>query len=112
MPVPGAAPQQPVRGGDNRVEVRAGDRAEHQDQHRQPEHGGGRVLQQLQSDVVRGEWLAAMPEPTTTVTSSAVPTNSASSRRGNPTVSTYPLRSDSSAPRRSESCCSASGITR
>ena len=57
----GAAAQQPVRRRDDRVEVRAGDRAEQQDQHRQPEHGGGRVLQQLQPDIVRGELLGGDP---------------------------------------------------
>ena len=35
----------------------AGDRSEQQDQHGQAQHGGGRVLQELQSDVVRGELL-------------------------------------------------------
>ena len=47
-----AAAEQPVRGGDDGVEVGAGDRAEHQDQHRQPEHRGGGVLQQLQPHII------------------------------------------------------------
>ena len=48
-PGSGAAAEEPVRERDDRVEVRAGHRAEHEDQHRQPEHGGGAVLQQLQA---------------------------------------------------------------
>ena len=74
-----------VRCRDNRVEVRAGDRPEQQDQHGQAEHRGGGVLQELQSDVVGESCCAAIPDPTTTVTSRAVPVNSASSRRGSGT---------------------------
>jgi len=47
-----ASAQQPIRCRDNRVEVRAGDRPEHQDQHGQAERRGGGVLHQLQSDVI------------------------------------------------------------
>ena len=53
----GAPSEQPVRCRHNRVEVRAGDRPEQQDQHGQAEHRGGGVLQELQSDVVRRELL-------------------------------------------------------
>ena len=52
-----ATAQQPIRCRDDRVEVRAGDRPEQQDQHGQAEHRGGGVLQQLQPDIVRGELL-------------------------------------------------------
>ena len=41
--------------------MRPGYRAEQQDQHRQPEHGGGRVLQQLQPDIVGGQLLGGDP---------------------------------------------------
>lgn len=37
--------------------MRARDGAEHQDQDPEPEHGGGRVLQQLQPDIVGGQLL-------------------------------------------------------
>ena len=80
-PGAGAAAEPPVGGGHDGVEVRAGDRAEHEDQHAEPERGGDGVLQQLQADVVGESVAATMPEPTTTVTSSPVPRNSASSRR-------------------------------
>ena len=53
----GPTPEQPVCCGHDRVEVRAGDRPEQQDQNGQAQHGGGGVLQELQSDVVRGELL-------------------------------------------------------
>ena len=55
---------------------------------------------------------AAIPEPTTTVTSSAVPMNSASSRRGSGRVAHGPLVVRASTPSSTESCCSASGTTR
>ena len=81
-PGAGAAAEQPVGSRDDRVEVGAGDRAEHQDQHGQSEEGGGGVLQQLQPDVVRRQRSAAMPEPTTTVTRRPVPMNSATEPAG------------------------------
>ena len=58
----------------------AGDRAEHQ-MIAQPGRGGGAVLQQLQAHSSGDSRCAAIPEPITTVTSSPVPRNSASSRR-------------------------------
>ena len=51
----GPSAEQPVGGGDDRVEVGAGDRPEQQDEHGQPEHRRGGVLQQLQPDVVGRE---------------------------------------------------------
>jgi hypothetical protein len=41
--------------------VRSGDRAQHEDQSRQAERGGGAVFQQLQSDVIGGELLGGDP---------------------------------------------------
>ena len=49
---PGTSAEGPVRDRHDRVEVRSGHRAEHQDQHREPEHGGCAVLQQLDADIV------------------------------------------------------------
>ena len=43
------------------VEVPAGDRPEHQDDRVQPGGGRGRVLEQLEPDVVRGELLGGDP---------------------------------------------------
>jgi len=51
----GAAAEEPVRGRDDRVEVRAGHRSEDQDQDAQGERGRDRVLQQLHADVARGQ---------------------------------------------------------
>ena len=50
----GARPssQHPVGGGDDGVEVGTGNRAEHQNQDRQAENGGGRILEELEADVV------------------------------------------------------------
>ena len=52
-----SAAEEPVRERDDRVEVPPRHRAEHEDQHRQTERGGGAVLQQLQPHVVRGQLL-------------------------------------------------------
>ena len=49
----GAAADDPVRGGDDRVEVRPGTGPEQQDQHAQPERSREAVLQQLQPHIVR-----------------------------------------------------------
>jgi hypothetical protein len=53
----GLAPAQPAEGGidegHHRVEVTAGDRAEHQDDRDQPDRGRRRVLQQLQPGLAR-----------------------------------------------------------
>ncbi len=53
----GVAPAQPAEGGahegHHRVEVAAGDRAEHQDDREQPGRGRRRVLQQLQPGLAR-----------------------------------------------------------
>ena len=51
----GPPAEQPVGGGDDGVEVRRGDWPEQQDEHTQPEEGGGRVFEQLQPDVARRE---------------------------------------------------------
>ena len=61
----GACPaaEQPVGGGDDGIEMRPGHRSEHQDQHGQPEHRRGAVLQQLQPGVARGELLGGDPGP-------------------------------------------------
>ena len=47
--------QPPVRGRHDRVEVRPRRWSEQQDEHGQPEHGRGRVVEQLQPDVVGGQ---------------------------------------------------------
>ena len=60
-PVPGTPSQEPVRQGDDRVEVRPRHRTEQQDQHCQPEDGGRAVLQQLQADIVRRQLLGRDP---------------------------------------------------
>ena len=44
-----APPEQPVGDADEWVEVGSGDRAKHEDQHRQAGDGGERVRQQLQA---------------------------------------------------------------
>ncbi len=76
------APGEPGGQGDGRVEVRAGDRPEQQDEDTQAEDGGEGVGEELYADIVRQLALPAwMPEPTTTVTSSPVPIASAVTRR-------------------------------
>ena len=59
----GAATEQPVGGGHDRVEVGTGDRAEHQDEDGQPEERGGRVLQAAGGRRRRGEPLRGDPGP-------------------------------------------------
>ena len=49
----GAASEQPVSRGDNGVQMGAGNRAEHRDEHSQPEDGCGGVRQKLHADIVR-----------------------------------------------------------
>ena len=49
--VSGPPAEPPVGHRHHRVEVRAGDRAEDEDEHGQGEHGGDRVFEQLQPDV-------------------------------------------------------------
>jgi hypothetical protein len=51
--MPGTAAEQPVGGGDDRVEMRTGDGTEHEDERGEPQACGDGVLQQLQPDVVR-----------------------------------------------------------
>ena len=66
----GPAAEQPVCGGDDRVEVSAGDRPEQQDQDGEAQ-GGGVEFSRSWSPTSSGDsCCAAMPEPTTTVTSS------------------------------------------
>ena len=81
----GVPPGQPAEGGidegHHRVEMAAGDRAEHQDDREQPGRGRRRVLQQLQPGLARRQPLAAIPEPITTAARNALPRNSAVSRR-------------------------------
>ena len=81
-PAPAGARANQSATRDHRVEVAAGDRAEHQDEHEQPGRGRRRVLQQLQAGSSGDSCWAAIPEPTTTAARSALPRNSASSRRG------------------------------
>jgi hypothetical protein len=52
-PGAGTPVEEPVRGRDDRVEVRPGHRPEDQDQRAERERGRDRVFQQLQTDVVR-----------------------------------------------------------
>ena len=66
---------------DDRVEVPAGHRAEHQDDRVEPCCRGGRVLEQLEANVVRESVCAAMPEPITSAARNAEPSSSASRRR-------------------------------
>ena len=105
--------QQPIRCRHHRVEVRAGDRPEQQDQHRQAEHRGGGVLQELQSDVIRGELLCGNPGPDDHGDqqggASELGEQSSGQRDG---VVHGPLVTRASAPRSTESCCSASVTTR
>jgi hypothetical protein len=75
-----AAAEQPVGGGDDRVEVRPAGLDEHHDQHGQAERGHHRVDQQPQRAPSVVSRVAAIPDPTTTATSTPVPVNSASSR--------------------------------
>ena len=53
-----AATENPVRERDQRVEVRAGHRAEHEDEYREAERRGRAVLQQLQAGLARRELLS------------------------------------------------------
>ena len=108
-----ATAQQPIRCRDNRVEVRAGDRPEQQDQHGQAEHRGGGVLQQLQSDVVRGELLCgnAGPDDHGDQQGGAGELGEQSSGQRDGVVH-GPLVTRASAPSSTESCCSASVTTR
>ena len=81
----GVAPGQPTEGrvdeGDDRVEMRAGNRTEHQDDGEQPGGGRRRVLEQLEADVAGRQLLGGDPRPMTTAARNALPRNSASRRR-------------------------------
>ena len=63
QPRAGTPAQEPVREGDDRVEMRTRDRTEQQDQHGQPQRRCGRVLQQLESHVVRRQPLGGDAGP-------------------------------------------------
>ena len=60
-PYPFGGPEHQSADRDDRVEVRARHRPEHEDQDGQPEDGGGGVLQQLQTDVVGRQLLGRDP---------------------------------------------------
>ena len=73
--------EQPVDQRDDRVEVGAGHRAEHEDQRDERASGRGGVLQQLEPDVVRRQPLAMIPDPITATIRKPVPSASATRRR-------------------------------
>ena len=104
-----ATAQQPIRCRDNRVEVRAGDRPEQQDQHGQAEHRGGGVLQELQSDVIRGELLCGNtgPDDHGDQQGGAGELGEQSSGQRNWVIHGLLVRT-ASVPSSNESCCSAS----
>ena len=65
----------------DRIEVRAGDRADGEDDCDQRRSRRDRVFKERQPAVDGASVCAAMPEPTTAMSNRAVPMNSASSRR-------------------------------
>ena len=108
-----ATAQQPIRCRDNRVEVRAGDRPEQQDQHGQAEHRGGGVLQELQSDVVRGELLCGNAGADDHGDQQGGAGELGEQSSGQPDEVVHgPLVRTVSVPSSTESCCSASVTTR
>ena len=82
-----APAQPPVDQRDDRVEMRPGHSGEHQDQRAQRQRRRDRRFPSSSSPTSCGDSrVAAMPEPTTAVTSSAVPVNSPAARRASDRV--------------------------
>lgn len=80
-PGAGTPVEEPVRGRDDRVEVHPGHRPEDQDQRAERERGRDRVSSNCRPMSCGDNRAAMTPEPTTAVTSRAVPQNSARKRR-------------------------------
>ena len=112
-PGPDATAQEPIRRRHHRVEVCPGDRPEQQDQHSQAKHRGGGVLQQLQSDVIRGELLCRNtgPDDHRDQQGGASELGEQSSGQRDGMIHELLVRT-ASVSSSSESCCSASATTR
>ena len=105
-----ASAQQPISRRHRGIEVCAGDRSEHQDQNRQSEHGGGRILEQLQSDVVRRK-LRRCDAGSYNDRNQEGGANELGEQRPIQPLHREPTAARSG-PSSSESCCSASDTTR
>ena len=106
----GASAQQPISRRHRGIEVCAGDRSEHQDQNGQSEHRGGRILEQLQSDVVRRK-LRRCDAGSYNDRNQEGGANELGEQRPIQPLHREPTAARSG-PSTSESCCSASDTTR